>query len=71
MRKVLRVRIYEFQPDLNKWDVVLDHIFFGKTRAEAKGRAEAHRNVDSFYRAALAKEPHKGAKLQARATWVC
>ena len=71
VRKVLRVRIYAFSPNMNKWEAVLDHVFFGDTRAQANSRAESHRDDDDFYRAAIEKKPHRGAKLQARATWVC
>lgn len=45
-----KLNVKTFERQNNKWVLVLEHTFFGKTRAEAFHYSASHAETDSFYR---------------------
>jgi hypothetical protein len=49
---------------------VVQHVFWGKTKAEAKGYYEAHLETDSFFKACIADGKFGDIECHANAYWV-
>jgi hypothetical protein len=58
----LHVRTYELD-DQNKFVPVLEHVFFGKTKAEAEHTASSHEKTDTFFKSCGAGAIGKRAKV--------
>jgi hypothetical protein len=59
----LHVRTYEVD-DEGKSTAVLEHVFFGETKAEAVGYAHSHEKSDSFFKTCGANAIGVGKKYR-------